>query len=179
MPRTPIKESERRRGAFEDRYGEGATELDALEALQQEALAEIVRAAIGRYYDAELGARVAKAEKELRAVLAKREQAVADAHRWELDALEHEYAEIERDFAERVVGYAERHRAVWQAISEELDAERPDLDNYPMPEPLEGDELPDALYDSGRDYLEQLEVYKRHQGKAAHLAHLCQDERRS
>jgi hypothetical protein len=33
LPRTPIKETELRAGAFEARYGTGATELDALEAL--------------------------------------------------------------------------------------------------------------------------------------------------
>ena len=33
LPRTPIKESDRRKRGFEDRNGEGAVELDALEAL--------------------------------------------------------------------------------------------------------------------------------------------------
>jgi hypothetical protein len=33
LPRIPIKESDRRKPGFEDTYGEGAVELDALEAL--------------------------------------------------------------------------------------------------------------------------------------------------
>src|SRR5438270_1797657 len=33
LPRTPIKETERRRGGLEDRYGQAAVEVDALEAL--------------------------------------------------------------------------------------------------------------------------------------------------
>ena len=33
LPRTPIKESERRRGGFEARHGQGAVELDSLQAL--------------------------------------------------------------------------------------------------------------------------------------------------
>jgi hypothetical protein len=33
LPRTPIKETERRRAGFEAHHGEGAVELDALEAL--------------------------------------------------------------------------------------------------------------------------------------------------
>ena len=41
LPRTPIKSSERRRGRFEDRFGEGAVELDALEALHPGALARL------------------------------------------------------------------------------------------------------------------------------------------
>src|SRR5258708_33225738 len=33
LPRTPIKDTERRRVGFEDRYGEGAAELEPLETL--------------------------------------------------------------------------------------------------------------------------------------------------
>ena len=36
LPRTPIKESERRKDRFEQTFGVGATELDALEALHPE-----------------------------------------------------------------------------------------------------------------------------------------------
>src|SRR4029453_2404048 len=41
LPRIPIKESDRRKGQFEDRYGEGAVELDALEALYPGVLATL------------------------------------------------------------------------------------------------------------------------------------------
>jgi len=46
LPRTPIKETEHRAGRFEERHGEGATELDALEALRPGTFAEIVQDAI-------------------------------------------------------------------------------------------------------------------------------------
>jgi hypothetical protein len=39
LPRTPLKEGEVRKAQFEKRYGEGATELDALEALHRDCCA--------------------------------------------------------------------------------------------------------------------------------------------
>jgi hypothetical protein len=51
LPRIPIKESERRAAKFEARFGEGATELDALEALHPGELERILVEHIHRYYD--------------------------------------------------------------------------------------------------------------------------------
>lgn len=51
LPRTPIKETERRRDGFEGRHGEGATELDALEALRPGEMARILTTAIEEYFD--------------------------------------------------------------------------------------------------------------------------------
>jgi hypothetical protein len=46
LPRTPIKESDRRKAGFEAVHGEGAVELDALEALYPGQLSHIVEEAI-------------------------------------------------------------------------------------------------------------------------------------
>jgi len=62
LPRLPIKESERRRSGFEQGYGEGATELDALEAISSGTLARIVVEAVERYYDPDLRWRTIRAE---------------------------------------------------------------------------------------------------------------------
>jgi hypothetical protein len=51
LPRTPIKETERRALRFEERFGEGATELDALEALHPGLLREIVLGEVRRYWN--------------------------------------------------------------------------------------------------------------------------------
>ncbi len=58
LPRTPIKESERRKESFEQQYGTGAVELDALEALYPGKLAEVLRGHMEAYYDADLAERV-------------------------------------------------------------------------------------------------------------------------
>jgi hypothetical protein len=54
LPRTPLKDTERRAAVFEDRYGEGATELDALEALHPGELHGIIEGEVGRYFDSDL-----------------------------------------------------------------------------------------------------------------------------
>jgi hypothetical protein len=51
LPRIPLKQNEHRAGVFEARFGEGATELDALEALHPGELHRILLREIGRYYD--------------------------------------------------------------------------------------------------------------------------------
>jgi len=41
----------------------------------------------------------------------------------------------------------------------------PGLDGHEWPEPADGDEDNDPLYNSTRSYVEQIDRYKRHQGK--------------
>jgi hypothetical protein len=50
-------------------------------------------------------------------------------------------------------------------MSESLDEQTPNLDEIEWPEPDEGDEDLDPLFDSTRDYVEQIDHYKEHQGK--------------
>lgn len=56
---------------------------------------------------------------------------------------------------------------IWQAINAGLRDREPSIEDYPRPEAQEGDELGDGLYNSGRDYLEQIDAYKQFQGKEA------------
>src|SRR5205085_9676379 len=61
LPRTPIKETERRRIGFEPRQGEGAVALDALEALYPDELQAVLSGYLNCYYDLSLDERVAHA----------------------------------------------------------------------------------------------------------------------
>ena len=58
LPRTPIKESERRKDKFEQIFGVGATELDALEALHPGEMARLLEAEIDNLLDRDLHHRV-------------------------------------------------------------------------------------------------------------------------
>src|SRR5262249_26090751 len=58
LPRSPIKD-EGRAHVFEERFGEGATELDALEALHPGELERILVKEIERYYDTSLDDEIA------------------------------------------------------------------------------------------------------------------------
>jgi hypothetical protein len=62
LPRIPIKETDTRKTNFEDRYGEGAVELDALEALYAGELATMLRTALDPYVDDALSDRLTEAE---------------------------------------------------------------------------------------------------------------------
>ena len=69
LPRTPIKASDKRKQAFEARHGEGATELDALEALHPGELARILEEAMTPYHDAEADEAVQDANEGVRSVV--------------------------------------------------------------------------------------------------------------
>jgi hypothetical protein len=132
LPRTPLKDTERRAAAFEDRFGAGATELYALEALHPELLREILVENIERYYDTTLTDRI---------------------------------SEIESDFDPEV---DEVNNAALASYAGQLDELQADFDR--LKEPAEGDEHPDPLCASTRDYVTQLDRFKDHQGKKVTLS---------
>lgn len=165
LPRTPIKESERRASRFEARFGSGAVELDALEALYPGELARVLTKHILRYYDEGLYRHVDRVRQGLSRELESIRGRVLDQHSSEIDALQQEYGAIRGEFQARLAEQTERMVALWRSIAAGLREQEPDLDDYPIPEAREADELDGSLYDSERDYLEQLSYYKLFQGK--------------
>jgi hypothetical protein len=165
LPRTPIKETERRRGGFEDRYGQGAVELDALEALYPGELLSVLRAFMNQYYDLTLTERVERVRLQLEHDLASIKQMVLSRYAPEIASLRSEHARLQADFAGRMEGYSQALKSVWLAMKSELDVSLPGLDAYGVPQPHVYDELGDGLYNTERDYLEQIEAYKQFQGK--------------
>ena len=165
LPRTPIKETEKRAGHFEDRYGAGAVELDALEALYPGQLQRILTTEIRRYHDSGLSRRVDRELQRLQGDLERTRQAIIASYQEDIDELRAEYDELRADFEERFNGYAERVTDLWAVMVRDLEEDRLDLGSYPIPEANDGDEREDALYDSERDYLSQMDAYKEFQGK--------------
>ena len=168
LPRTPIKETETRRGTFEDAHGEGAVELDALEALHPGTLAGIVRAAILEYYDGD----VEDAAREQRRALEKRleddrREALADLEP-EIEDLRAQFDAAVSDFDAAVSGLRERLADLHTNILERLETVEMDTDEYPLPKPKTAWEGNDTLFDSTRDYLDQLAYYQaRRNGEGA------------
>jgi hypothetical protein len=145
LPRQPIKESERRRGAFEDIHGRGAVELDALEALHPGTLTQVVRSAILEYYDTDVQREAEQQKRKLeQALSAAKAEALSDLE-GDIEALE---AELE---------------TLQQAVRERLDAVEVNLDNFPLPEAGLVEESNGVLFDSTRGYLNQLASYKARQ----------------
>lgn len=166
LPRTPIKETERRAAKFEDRHGKGAVELDALEALYPGELNKIVRREIERYRDDKLDGRVYDARSAVENELEDIQNEVYKEHGEALSDLETEYDQIADEFNQRIRELNQKIKKEWQAISNDLEAKKPDIDDYEIPEPRLASEKPGALYDSQRDYLTQMACYKEFQGKS-------------
>ncbi len=165
LPRTPIKETERRRVGFEGRYGEGAVELDALEALYPGELQQVLSHYIECYYDTSLEERTEQARMELENDLGLIWQQVTSRYDGDIAALKAEHEQLRGEYAGRMDEYAQRVQHVWQAMRQELGSSIPYLDNYALPQPSYAEEVGDGLYNTERDYLEQLEAYKLFQGK--------------
>src|SRR6266480_70453 len=165
LPRTPIKETERRRQGFESRHGEGAVELDALEALYPGELTSVLSQYIEEYYDASLNGQVADVEAQLQErLLALRDQVVgrfAD----DIDLVRDEYTQLREEFTGRMEGCRTRLLDLWQAMKQEMALSAPRLDGYALPQAAIANEIGEGLYDSTRDYIEQIEAYKEFQGR--------------
>jgi hypothetical protein len=160
LPRTPIKDTERRKNGFETRHGQGATELDALEALHPGELKRILVDYITRFYDPRLVLDVSDAKDALYDELEAIRGPILDEYEPQIEKLRQEYGDLSAQISDLIAGYTTRARQLWQAISDELEEEMPDIDDFPVPEPQEANEIDGALFDSSRGYLEQLEAYR-------------------
>jgi hypothetical protein len=176
LPRTPLKELVKGKGEFEERFGEGGTELDALEALHPGELRRILVEEIERYHDSDLDDRVEEAADEFREQLRDRHQDILDRHKADAKALRAEQRDLARrcnaELAPIIKRYekgfqdiAGRFNSLQAAIAQELEEEAPDPDEIEWPEPDEGDEDDDPLFDSTRDYVEQVDRFKGHRGR--------------
>ena len=165
LPRTPIKESEKRGTQFEKRFGEGAVELDALEALHPGELKKIVVKAIRQYRDGGLNMRVSEARSQLIRDLRGIEEDVIAEYQEEIDGLEYAYGELENEVAAKSGALGAQVQNVYHAIRNRLEEKQPDLSAYPIPDGVEAEELNGQLFNSERTYLDQLKIYKDFQGK--------------
>jgi hypothetical protein len=178
LPRTPLKDGDKQAAGFERRYGEGGTELDALQALHPGEIRRIVVQHINRFYDSDLQSKrydVADAFEEnmkqtqddirerfadrITEIDRKREELRAKVQA-KLDELAEEIEEEEDELTEEIESLIDD---VTEAMRE--DEPDPDSDDYEWPEPAEGEDWADPLYDSRRSYIEQNDRYARYNGK--------------
>jgi hypothetical protein len=172
LPRTPIKDNDRRKAGFEERYGDGAVELDALEALHPGQFARIVREAVAPYRDTSLAERFQEAEAEARQAARKAwQEATADVRKELADIQQQartivsEYearlADLDQQLQRRLAPLAERLASVRHAGQEAADTVTASLPDRPEDTTADVDES-DWLFDSSRSYEAQLAHYKAH-----------------
>jgi hypothetical protein len=192
LPRIPIKESDKRKGHFEARYGEGATELDALEAIHPGELARIVKERVEVYHAPTRATRreIADVANELERHASEVRQAVLGQHADEIAHIRSEFNRMQETIrphqdalAALVADYEARMAEHIEAINSEveqfydlaepliadiasdLEAEKPDPDDLEWSAGYAADESDEQLFQSERGYVEQIGFYKNHQGK--------------
>lgn len=182
LPRVPVKNSDLRKKNWEAVQGQGAVELDALEALHPGVLAQILQTELERYQDRHWQARANEVREEFQAELDE-----ITSHVWgeyesrinlisaQYSQLLAEYAELNREYIRLVTPLEGRYQALSEKIQQlvaddtrltryigaDLAVESVVLDVPPIPEPDLPDE-PARLYQSNRRYTDQLTAYKRH-----------------
>lgn len=169
LPRTPIKESERRKDAFEARHGSGATELDALEALHSGELEQILRGYIEGYYDTTLASQEAATKTQIEEDLQAIKDEVLSDFTEQITNLRRERAALFAPLEQPMQAYAERVKALWWEMQKALQERVDTLEEPEYPQARPAREIGEGLYDSQRTYLEQNEEYKRFQGKPSPL----------
>jgi hypothetical protein len=162
LPSTPVEKDEHRGAVFMERFGvEGITELDALEALHPGELERILTREIERYYDTNLDEAVDDKANEIASELDDITQQVHEAHSEDIAKLRAEHKAV----LAAIKSFKRKAAPILREIEEHLDAQAPDVDDFDWPEPEEGDEDPDPMFDSTRSYLDQVARYKKHQDK--------------
>lgn len=177
LPRIPIKDSDRRAGRFEALYGEGAVELDALEALHPGALARIVRAAVEPLRDETLERRLDEAYYRAREMARQQWQRHAQAEAEALADLSERARNILDSYRERLTELAEALDEEMAPILAELETQKenvrekietfePELPDRPQGDAW-GVDVYDWLFDSARSYEDQINAYRQRKGKVS------------
>lgn len=140
LPREPIKKSELRRKSFEEAHGEGAVELDALEALYPGTLGDILREALSDYVNGDARRAMNRAQRAIKDEVREKVEDIQDEYRKHIEAL--------REMNQRI-------NQVGVDDPQEHIPDPPDLDP-------EGDRTREWLYQSRRSYFDQLDTYERY-----------------
>jgi hypothetical protein len=174
LPRIPIKESDLRRKGFEDRHGEGAVELDALEAMYPGELARIVSEAVEPYFDEHLWKRLAnaggqtadRADAEWQALVEEQagqlEEVRAEAHAV-AEKFQRRATKLQEDFNAAMEPIEDRLKDIRHAVQEKAGQFHVDLPDRPEPARADVDES-GWLFDSNRGYMEQMSCYRAYKG---------------
>jgi hypothetical protein len=174
LPRKPIKEQDRRKGVWEDRFGEGAVEVDALEARHPGRLGQLVRARVGSLQDSTLSQRIRAAGEQADSQVGSAVHEVVERHRAAAQETVSEFNEIAGHYREQLEtlsaqfeGEVEHLRERFSEQKEAFEAEIQSLDVElpPLPEGESPNEPGDWMFDSDRDFIEQTEEFQRRQKK--------------
>ncbi|MEX2443324.1 MAG: hypothetical protein WD492_06955 [Alkalispirochaeta sp.] len=163
LPRAPIKPTDRSKKRFEETYGTGAVELDALEALFPGELSKIVTEAFAQYRDPEISDRIRYAEQEAEEIARAERDAILAPFADDVNSLRERTRELVKRysaFEDEMEPLREEARELHLAIYNAMDLEySPMLPERPVSDYDEPER--EWLFDSRRGYLAQLESFKK------------------
>ena len=162
LPRTPIKATELRKAKFEQVFGSGAVELDAIEALYPGRLATITEKEILRYYDPDLNLAHQHALEAFTTALEWEKALCMIPYANDIARIQEDFEDAVNDFEDTISPIATELPEIIAKIEDSLTYIDIDLFAHPQPEPEPADEYTDPLYDSDRHYLTQLEAYQHY-----------------
>lgn len=171
LPRVPIPATDKRKPKHEKKHGKkGRVELDALESLHPGELKKIVSEAIEKFRDSELKDKMEEAEDEAEDTMQQTWGTVMAPYQAQSDKLKAAVEKVTNKYSSKVSQLNDAMQSELEPLKQQMESLRQTtkkageqmrvaLPELPEPE-VEGDEK-EWLFDSGRDYLEQLKVYKQ------------------
>jgi hypothetical protein len=176
LPRSPIKESDRRKANFEDKFGTGAVELDALEALYPGEFSRILESHILEYFDTKLEEKVSDKKRQARKVAKRHWGETIYPYTSELEAIRTAIRKITAGYEDKLrtlnasmdkelSPYKERLEELQSTIQEDLENTKYIIKLPDLPASDFNEDDNDCLFDSKRDYMTQLKYYRRAQTK--------------
>lgn len=182
LPRTPIKDTEKRKDKFEERHGVGATELDAMEALHPGTMREIIVSALEPFFDRDAWNAAVRKNREIQESV---RQYLLGGECLECRGLGEIHATIGNDpgnvesyLCEKCSGTGRIPGKIGEDVLGELDTSP--FDSYVPPESSTDENGADTgstsgwLYDSSLEYISQIDRYRLH--KAQDSAGITDDD---
>jgi hypothetical protein len=197
LPRMMISEKDPRRAQWELEHGEGAVEVEALDALHPGKLEEIVGDRIQELQDRRLRRKVIETRIEARNRVREAVQEIPASHAEKLQEIQEEsealasryralyfqlgeevaarYRRLQARFDRHLEPLQEELQQVEDEVREALENLEVDMPDLPEAEVEEGEEKA-WFYDSERGFVEQTNQFRRRQGKELIPAEDDQDE---
>ena len=116
---------------FEERFGSGATEIEAFETLHPGEMARLTEEAIDRFIDPTLGPRLRQERSKVYEALREIKNTVLLEHEAEIDDLKHRFNQIVRWATE----FENDANLVWQDMAHDMDQLMKDVERPPLPAP--------------------------------------------
>jgi len=170
LPIIPLKKDKKlgkaRADLFEKRFNrEGGTELDALEALYPGELSKIILEAVEKYRDPDIRERISETECEIQDYLDEIQSDIHAKYTDKVEKLRIEYNILKAGFARNIKDIMERIENTHHDIQNEMAGQLTEI-SIPEVDLVDVcDERENTLYDSKRDYFDQLRKYKEFQKK--------------